>query len=171
MGDTTRDFSRREFACPCGCGLQDPHPVLVCTLQEARSLAGAPFIITGPGRCPAHNAAIGGAPHSKHLPDQAGYTEAVDGHFVGLSLREQFGLVSLLPYFSQGGIGVYLDDRGPRLHLDVRRDGPARWGRLYGHPADIETVLKEEERRGRRGHRDSWAGGAAGAPSGGADRA
>lgn len=157
MGNITANFSRYEFACRCGCGMADPHPILVASLQHlvdqvAAEHARRPhFAVTGPGRCPTYNRKVGGASHSKHLQRvDSGYFEAVDGHLFfmttratprRLPLRRFWQLALQEPAFAAGGVGVYFDDTGPRLHLDVRRDGPARWGLLDGDHADIEEVL------------------------------
>lgn len=145
MGDTTRNFSRAEFACRCGCGFQDPHPILVVSLQQLRDLAGVCFTITGPCRCTAHNKAVAGARNSRHTPDAAGYCQAADGRLDGMPLRRQYELAMQVPAFAQGGIGAYVDEGGPRLHLDVRPTGPARWGRLYGTDADMEAVFRKDD--------------------------
>lgn len=65
MGDLTKNFSRKEFACPC-CGKDDISLTLVETLQFIRDKAG-PLHINSGVRCPAHNKSIGGKPKSSHL--------------------------------------------------------------------------------------------------------
>jgi hypothetical protein len=152
MGKTTTNLSRHEFACRDNCGLADPHPVLVVALQTFCDLAAAAagvdkvqLAITGPGRCDVHNLAEGGAEDSKHLPDIEGYTRAVDCHLAGFALREQHRLALEVPAFAAGGVGAYMDDGGPRLHLDVCRKSPARWARLNRKRATLEAVLKGAE--------------------------
>lgn len=146
MGDTTRNFSREEFACRCGCGLRDPHPMLVVGLQALRDAAGTCVTVTGPGRCYRRNYAEGGADGSHHMPDDAGYTKAADIMIVGHTLREMYEAAEGIPVFRMGGIGVYLDEHGARLHVDVRRTGPARWGKLYGQWTSVDAVLTATER-------------------------
>ncbi len=152
MGDVTRNFSRHEFACHCGCGLQDPHPVLVCGLQELRDIIGERITVTSGCRCPDHNAAIGGAPESQHLPKANGYCFAADVHVDGESLGVLFEMASLVGGFHRGGIGVYYDKRknpATWVHLDVRASGPARWGNLHGDSCSQGAVLKAAARRFR----------------------
>lgn len=88
MGDLTRNlsltrnFSKGEFACRCGnCKTSEPHMILTkyvidlakqlqalrdwITEKEGREVR----IISHCGiRCAAHNKAVGGAQHSRHLP-------------------------------------------------------------------------------------------------------
>ena len=61
-----RHFSLDEFACPC-CGRADMDEDFLEMLDEARSIAGLPFIITSGYRCARHNREVGGRPNSAHL--------------------------------------------------------------------------------------------------------
>ena len=67
MGDLTKNFSRWEFACRCGCGMDDIRMELVEMLQEARDFLGEPININSGVRCPVHNLAVGGKSDSSHL--------------------------------------------------------------------------------------------------------
>lgn len=156
MGNLSENFSRSEFMCPCGCGLADPHPMLVAGLQALCDLAQNTrelrpvFRVTSGCRCHRHNHEVGGAATSRHLRQAHGYSEAADGYLEGWSLANLLGLAEQVPRFAAGGIGVYLDERGPRLHFDVRMDGPARWGWLFGAYVPVAEVLAAE----REGLRD-----------------
>lgn len=72
MGDLTRNLSRSEFACKCGCGFDSADHQLVEILQEVRDrfevVKGKPLplVITSGNRCSEHNAKVGGAPKSNH---------------------------------------------------------------------------------------------------------
>lgn len=59
-------FSEAETACRCGCGM-NVSPQLIDKLNEARRLAGVPFVITSGARCVAHNRKVGGTPNSSHI--------------------------------------------------------------------------------------------------------
>lgn len=151
MGNISRNFSRSEFLCGCGCGAADPHPMLVAGLQQLCDLAQNAMtvppvchILSGT-RCPARNRIVGGAPASKHLRLAHGYSEAADIRLVGWSLRDTLTLALEVERFAAGGVGAYLRQNGWWLHLDVRMGGPARWGDLYGESATIEAVLKAED--------------------------
>ena len=68
MGDMTKNFSRAEFACKCGCGLCNPDPELVKKLEKFRTLCGnKPMNINSACRCEKHNKAVGGSTKSQHL--------------------------------------------------------------------------------------------------------
>lgn len=67
MGDLSRNFSRHEFECKCGCGEAEVSPRLIEQLQKLRDYIGEPIRITSGRRCVAHNAAVGGAKNSQHL--------------------------------------------------------------------------------------------------------
>ena len=62
-----RNFSRDEHTCSCGCGKNNMNPRHMEMLNDARDMAGIPFIITSGCRCSPHNKAIGGLPKSSHL--------------------------------------------------------------------------------------------------------
>ena len=151
MGNVTANLSRSEYMCRCECGLDDLHPATIMGMQRCcdeawRLLESKPVLnVTGPCRCHAHNKAVGGAPRSYHLPQANGYCLAADWMIEGLTLREVYGLAVQVPEFKHGGIGVYLDGDGPRLHTDVRARGSARWGKLNGKNVEIEEVFKADE--------------------------
>ena len=58
-------FSRKELECRC-CGVCLVDDNLISRLNQARELAGIPFIITSGYRCEKHNAEVGGVPTSSH---------------------------------------------------------------------------------------------------------
>lgn len=70
MGNLTKDFSRKEFACGCGCGKDNISMKLVETLQTIRDMAGVAVRVNSGVRCDKHNKAVGGVATSSHL---AGY--------------------------------------------------------------------------------------------------
>lgn len=68
MGDLTSNFSRREFACKCGCGADKVDLLLVVKLQTARNLCHRPMKINSGVRCREYNASLSGSnPNSAHL--------------------------------------------------------------------------------------------------------
>ncbi len=71
MVDDTKHFIKEEFACRCGCGLDDISPLLVKMLEDARERAGIPFTVTSGCRCESHNKIVGGSPTSNHLKGEA----------------------------------------------------------------------------------------------------
>lgn len=121
MGDLTKDFSRKEFACKCGrkkCDAAPLDPRLIGALQALRELVGHPLYVTSGVRCRLHNNKVGGAAASKHLLGQAADIQCRECY-----PRELAKFAEQIPTFARGGIGVY----SGWVHVDVRTDGPARW--------------------------------------------
>ena len=117
MGDMTKNFSRSEFACKCGCGRNNISIKLVGALQTLRDLIGKPIIINCGCRCPEHNSAVGGVPNSQHVNGTA-----ADIRCVSMSSRELKKFAEEVAEFANGGIGLY----DTFLHVDVRGHR-ARW--------------------------------------------
>ena len=67
MGDLTKNFSRSEFKCPCGCGFDSIDVSLVVFLQAVRDFYGKPLSINSGCRCEEHNKSVGGVSTSEHL--------------------------------------------------------------------------------------------------------
>jgi uncharacterized protein YcbK (DUF882 family) len=117
--------------CPC-ChyGIVDPH--LVFALTRFQDLTKLPITIDSGYRCHAHNAAVGGAPHSQHLTGRA-----ADIACPPLSPLELYLVAEQIPAFANGGIGLYPANY---IHLDTRRVR-ARWFRRTGLDQHILTFL------------------------------
>lgn len=117
MGDLTKDFSRDEFKCKCGCGMDCIDIRLVKGLQALRDKLGKPVIINDADRCPRHNKEVGGAPNSQHMLGRA-----ADIHVNGVSPGDVADAAETIPVFASGGIGRY----ATFVHVDVRGH-KARW--------------------------------------------
>ena len=63
-------FTRKELECKC-CGQCLISDDLLGRLNQAREMAGIPFIITSGYRCQNHNDKVGGKPNSAHTTGQA----------------------------------------------------------------------------------------------------
>lgn len=113
MGDITKDFSRREFACKCGCGFNKINMDLVNGLQFLRDLCGQPIEISSGCRCESHNRKEGGKNNSFHLRG-----DAADVKIAGLTSEKIAALAEQVPQFQQGAIIVYKGKNW--CHLDVR---------------------------------------------------
>lgn len=115
MGDLSKNFSRWEFECKCGCGFDTVDAELLHILEDIRGEYGA-VSISSACRCRDHNLAVGGAPTSHHKRGRAADFTTEEG-----SPRE---------------VAEYLDRRFPErygigsystfTHFDTRR-GYARW--------------------------------------------
>jgi hypothetical protein len=103
MGDLTKSFNTKEFACKCGCGLKYPAPALFRTLQEIRDWLGRPVTIVSGWRCALHNKNEGGKVLGKQGfvrgqvgdGDASAHTrgEAADIKATGLSRSELYDAV------------------------------------------------------------------------------
>jgi len=109
-------FTRKEFACKCGCGFDTVDAELLGALISLREHFKSPIIITSGNRCKRHNAEIGGSENSQHMK-----SKAVDLKVTGIH-ENQVASYLESTYTTQYGIGRYTG----RTHLDVRKS-PARW--------------------------------------------
>jgi len=78
MGDLTKNFSRSEFACKCGCGFDNIKEHHVLMLQKIRDKVGFGMHITSGCRCQNHNDAVGGVPNSAHPRGEASDISCMD---------------------------------------------------------------------------------------------
>lgn len=116
MGDLSKHFSRHEFQCFCGCGMDTVDHALIEVLEKIRCYFDAPVWITpkGGNRCPTANRAAGGAEYSQHMLSKAADIE-VDG--VPPEEVQRYCDTIGVP-----GLGRYTTF----THVDVR-DSIARW--------------------------------------------
>ena len=122
MGDMTKNFSRDEFACRCGCGGVKVCEYLVEKLQVIREKLG-PMHINSGYRCVSHNLQVGGSPESSHLR----------GCAVDIRCENSFDRFFLIKYLLQEGfsrIGI-----GPTfIHADLDAEKPQNLIWLYPLP-------------------------------------
>lgn len=78
MGNLTRDFSRWEFRCGCGCGICNVDPDFLIKLQKVRSIVAIKFTIISGCRCPIYNKKERGASESDHLTTEIIACEGAD---------------------------------------------------------------------------------------------
>jgi uncharacterized protein YcbK (DUF882 family) len=104
-------FTRDEFGYADGV---EPDWDLVMRLDQAREIAGVPFVITSGIRSFDHNAAVGGSPTSSHLT----------GHAVDLRVRSGGERHAILHGVMEAGfdrIGI----GGTFIHVDNDKTKPA----------------------------------------------
>ena len=150
MGDLSKNFSRKEFACPCGCGFDDIDLGLVNNiLQPIRDKFG-PVHITSGCRCLLYNRTLKdkrgrrlSKDTSQHVLGKAADIKVhkeiriADGLYDTTSIPPievwRFALLRLSieaskelnKTFSGGGLGLYKNF----VHIDVRDGRAVRWGR------------------------------------------
>lgn len=114
----TSHFNESETWCRCGCGLKLMDVGLIDILETARLRINKAITVISGVRCADHNAFVGGAAQSKHLPDARGIGSAAD-----LSGPPLSQLLVTLVTMDPPGLGA-----GPtKVHVDSR-EGHARWG-------------------------------------------
>ena len=116
----TKNFSRYEFDCPCGCGTQMVDPELAEKLQRIREVTGKKIKITSGYRCLKHNQEAGGGTNSRHR-----YGMAADWRLDDRSLNPvALGILAQAAGF--GGIGIYWYAGNAFCHADTR-SSKATW--------------------------------------------
>lgn len=146
MGDLSEHFSKWEFRCKCGCGLEKPDPKLIKQLEFNRNIVKHFYIMQKgiPGesadrlasisiasgcRCVEYNFEIGGAPNSAHLLNpKTGFCEAADPVAKDGEWNYSF-LSGALLSFKRVGHGEK-DDK-THFHVDVAEHLPRP--RLWGY--------------------------------------
>lgn len=117
MGDVSVHFSRHEFACKDGCGLDTVDAETLRVLEGVRTHFNQPVTITSAHRCAARNKAVGGASNSQHLRGRA-----CDIKVAYVDPKDVFEYLDK-KYSDRYGIGSYTTF----THIDTRSNGPARW--------------------------------------------
>lgn len=83
-------FSKDEFKCPC-CGEVHMEPIFMAMLEEARTIAGIPFVINSGYRCEKHNTEVG-SESKNHVSGRAADIKCVDGPSRRKILKALFGV-------------------------------------------------------------------------------
>lgn len=114
MGDLTKNFNHREYACKCGCGLDRVHPALSSLVQKIRDIIDEPVMINSGCRCLKHNKAVGGVDGSRHAKCMAADIRAktISAGTLHDTILAAYN-AGLLPEL--GGIGRY----DTFVHVDV----------------------------------------------------
>jgi len=96
-------------------------PAFLARLDEAREIAGVPFVITSGYRCRRHNAEIGGVDDSAH-------TWGVAADIAAASSERRYHILRGLILAGFRRIGVSFD--GKYIHADTDEDKPqdVMWG-------------------------------------------
>lgn len=117
MGDLSKNFSRSEFVCNCGCGFDTVDAELIMVLQDISDTFGAMIQVSGGNRCAFRNAGTeGAAKDSLHMDGKA-----ADFRCRGIGPAIVYNFLND-KYPNKYGIGLYPD----RVHIDVRKKR-ARW--------------------------------------------
>ena len=145
MGDLTKNFSRYEVQCSCGCGASWVSPRLIEKLQHVRDVLGKPITITSGVRCESFNASIKGSLVSSHMPDADGMVLAVD--IACTTSQARYEMVDVAIKFFRH-IGIADEHSGNFVHLDL---DPYNAGRYLDLLKIKETPLTFSQRKGEKG--------------------
>jgi uncharacterized protein YcbK (DUF882 family) len=116
VGDLSRNFSRSEFECKCGCGEAEVSPFLIEVLQRLRDILGVPITVTSGRRCAKHNAAVGGAKNSQHLLGLA-----ADIRAEGWTAKDLLRVLRVLVRANALYVGYAYKISKNAVHIDVRQ--------------------------------------------------
>lgn len=108
-----KHFKKSEFDCKCGCGLNNINFDFVKKLDDARTIANAPFFVSSGCRCSAYNKRVGGVENSAH----------VCGFAVDIRAEDSITRFNLLSAFFIAGfsrIGIY----PAFIHVDLDMSKP-----------------------------------------------
>lgn len=103
-----KHFKINEFNCKCGCGRNKMSDEFLRKLDQARELAGTPFVITSGYRCQAHNKEVGGVPESSHTKGLAVDIKATNN-------RARYMILYALLSVGFNRIGIYASF----IHVDM----------------------------------------------------
>ena len=126
----SKNFTREEFKCPCGCTRQMVDSELVEKMQAVREKLGKPIKITSGYRCIPHNAAVKGSSGSKHRYGMAADWRMKDRNInpvaLGIIATQYFTTYNtfILPTIRRGSVG------------DVNRTATKMLQRLLGLTPD-----------------------------------
>jgi len=71
MGDISKNFNRREFACQCGCGFATVDVELLNIVQDLRDHFGKSTTITSGCRCDEHNEKVQLQANKNYIPNSS----------------------------------------------------------------------------------------------------
>lgn len=129
MGDITKNISRHEIACKCGCGFDTIDYVTVSVVQGAcdhfakkLGVDRVYLYIPSACRCYIYNISVGGAEHSYHLK-----AKAIDHTINGVKPQALYEYYDN-KYPDRFGVGLYTREKF--VHFDSRS---GRWRRRSLH--------------------------------------
>jgi uncharacterized protein YcbK (DUF882 family) len=136
MGDLTKNLSRHEFACKCGCGFDIVDFDLPTILQETADyfhmtcqisdVVGISITINSGCRCPGHNENEGGSENSRHMLGNA--ADFKIKYRMRDGKKKQISPTKIANYLDKKfsdryGVGWY----NGRTHFDTSSSGRRRW--------------------------------------------
>ena len=117
MGDLTKNLSRHEFACKCGCGFDTMDWETVTLVQALCDRFNTKVLVHSGCRCTTYNRKVGGAKDSQHIKGRA-----MDISLEGVSPETVY---EYLDRWNKDNLGLGLYKTF--VHVDTRSSGKARW--------------------------------------------
>jgi len=124
MGDLSKNISRSEIACKCGCGTDTIDAETVKAVQdtcnhfaEVLGVKRVHLIITSGTRCKEYNSKVGGSNRSQHIQGRA-----IDFVIVGVKPSDVYDYLHR-KYAGRYGVGSY----ETFTHLDTKTGKARRW--------------------------------------------
>ena len=114
MGDLSKNFSRFEIACKCGCGFDTIDAGTILIAQEIRDFLGIPLTPSSGARCHQHNIDVFGSPKSQHLLGRA----------IDIPVPNPEIVYEWLSVMYSGRYGFFRYKKF--IHIDTRSGPPAR---------------------------------------------
>ena len=111
-------FDREDFACKCGCGLNEIRDDFIRFLDKARERAGIPFVVNSGYRCPENDEKVGGK--GNHTTGTAADIRVRNSH-------ERFLVVNALLNLGAKRVGP----AKTFVHVDVNPEKPGQRLWLY----------------------------------------
>lgn len=117
MAQLSKNFTSEEFACQCGCGMDNVSIPFVERLQVARDIYGNPYYLTSGCRCEKHNRNVGGVADSDHIATDEKPCQAADIAF--RNGKELFLLISAL--LTVGFVRIGINFKHKFVHVDISK--------------------------------------------------
>lgn len=141
MGDLTKNLSRHEFKCSCGCGLDTIDFAVVEALQNAcdyfltKKGGRITIRITGGNRCKTHNDNLrkswveSGGKRGANTSANSQHIHCRAADFKIYHNGNQIPEPEVYIYYEENHTNFSIGRYNNRNHIDSRTDGGRRWGR------------------------------------------
>jgi len=124
MGDLSKNISRSEIECKCGCGTDTIDAETIKAVQDTcdhfakvLDVKKVHLVITSGIRCKEHNSKVGGSNRSQHVQGRA-----IDFVIVGVEPSDVYRYLDK-KYTGRYGVGSY----ETFTHLDSKTGNARRW--------------------------------------------
>lgn len=113
--DCIKHFSKSEFTCKCGCGLNNIDLKVVKVAEKIRNHYGVPVIVNCGTRCAKHNKEVGGVYNSRHLTGKA-----IDLYVKGITGDKLLAYCKTLVKNGDLRYTYRITSKGNACHIDIQ---------------------------------------------------